>query len=80
MINRGTYRRAAFAGSGAAEALERTLFEAARQYGWKVHAYVVMRNHYHVAMETPQPTLVEGMQWFQSTLANRFNRFRGSFS
>jgi REP element-mobilizing transposase RayT len=76
VINRGNYRRDAFASDGAAEALERTLMEAARQYGWKVHAYVVMRNHYHVALETPGPTLVEGMQWFQSTLANRFNRYR----
>ena len=76
VINRGNYRRDAFSGSGAAEALERTLFEAAGQYGWKVHAYVVMRNHYHLAIETPEPTLVEGMQWFQSTLANRFNRYR----
>ena len=76
VINRGNYRRDAFAANGAAEALERTLFEAAGQYGWKVHAYVVMRNHYHLALETPGPTLVEGMQWFQSTLANRFNRYR----
>jgi hypothetical protein len=41
-----------------------------------VHAYVVMRNHYHLAVETPQPNLVEGMHWLQSTLATRFNRFR----
>lgn len=76
VINRGNYRRDVFAQGGAAEALERTLFEAAAQYGWRVHAYVVMRNHYHVALETPEPTLVEGMQWFQGTFANRFNRFR----
>jgi REP element-mobilizing transposase RayT len=36
-----------------------------------------MRNHYHLALETPEPNLVEGMQWLQSTYANRFNRFRG---
>ena len=42
-----------------------------------MHGYVVMRNHYHLALETPEPNLVEGMQWLQSTYANRFNRFRG---
>ena len=23
-----------------------------------------MRNHFHLVMETPQPNLVAGMQWF----------------
>jgi hypothetical protein len=35
-----------------------------------------MRNYYHLALETPEPNLVEGLQWLQSTYANRFNRFR----
>jgi hypothetical protein len=26
-----------------------------------------MRNHYHLALETPAPNLVEGMHWLQST-------------
>ena len=36
-----------------------------------------MPNHYHLALETPAPNLVEGMHWLQSTFATRFNRFRG---
>jgi putative transposase len=43
---------------------------------WHVHAYVLMRNHYHLAIETPEPNLVAGMHWLQSTWATRFNRFR----
>jgi len=35
-----------------------------------------MGNHYHLCVETPRGNLVEGMKWLQSTLANRFNRFR----
>src|SRR5687767_6053373 len=35
-----------------------------------------MRNHYHLAVETPEPNLVDGMHWLQSTFATRFNRFR----
>ena len=35
-----------------------------------------MRNHYHLAVKTPEPNLVEGMHWLQSTWATRFNRFR----
>jgi len=34
-------------------------------------------NHYHLAMETPEPNLVEGMKWLQGTFATRFNRFHG---
>jgi hypothetical protein len=36
-----------------------------------------MRNHYHLAVETPLGNLVPGMQWLQATFANRFNRLRG---
>ena len=54
----------------------RTLAEAADQYGWKVHAYVIMRNHYHLAIETPKANLSAGMHWLQATFASRFNRFR----
>lgn len=76
VINRGNYRKDLFESEGAAEAFVRALKEAAGHYGWRVYAYVVMSNHYHVALDTPEPTLVEGMHWLQSTLATRFNRFR----
>lgn len=36
-----------------------------------------MGNHYHLAVETPQGNLASGMQWLQSTFANRFNAYRG---
>jgi REP element-mobilizing transposase RayT len=76
VINRGNYRHAIFATEGAANAFLKTLFEAVQRYGWKLHAYVLMSNHYHLALETPRPNLVEGMHWLQGTFSNRFNRFR----
>ena len=36
-----------------------------------------MRNHFHLALETPEPNLSLGMKWLQGTWAVRFNRFRG---
>jgi hypothetical protein len=33
-------------------------------------------NHFHLALETPLGNLVAGMQWLQSTFANRFNKLR----
>ena len=52
------------------------LDKAARKSGWVVHAWCLMSNHYHLAIETPQANLVEGMTWLQATFALRFNRFR----
>jgi len=76
VINRGNYRSDVFAARGAPESFLRTLGQAAQRYAWKIHAYVIMRNHYHLAIETPRPNLSAGMHWLQGTFASRFNRFR----
>ncbi|MEO6876175.1 MAG: transposase [Opitutaceae bacterium] len=76
VINRGNYRRNLFDGEGAAAAFERVLDEACGRFGWRVHAYVIMRNHYHLALETPEPNLSLGMKWLQGTWVARFNRLR----
>ncbi len=77
VINRGNYRRNLFAGKGAAESFESCLGEAAGRFSWRLHAYVVMRNHFHLAVELTEPNLSEGMRWLQATWAARFNRLRG---
>jgi len=77
VINRGNYRGDIFRTEGAKKSFERTLFAACEKSGWLLHAYVIMRNHFHLALETPEGNLVSGMQWLQATFANRFNRFRG---
>ena len=77
VINRGNYRRDVFGSVGAARAFESTIAEACDRHRWRLHAYGIMPNHYHLALETPDPNLVEGMHWLQSTFATRFNRFRG---
>ena len=77
VINRGNYRRELFAAEGAAQAFVGCLAETCARFGWRLHAYVVMRNHFHLAVETPEPNLSLGMKWLQGTWAARFNRFRG---
>ena len=77
VINRGNYRRDVFAAEKTKAAFERCLIQACVRSGWTLHAYVVMRNHYHLALETPNGNLVIGMQWLEATFANRFNRMRG---
>ncbi len=41
--------------------------------GWRVHAWVLLSNHYHLMIETPEASLIAGMQWVQNTLTRRFN-------
>ncbi len=41
--------------------------------GWRVHAWVLMSNHYHLFIQTPEPNLVAGMSWLQNTLTRRYN-------
>ena len=48
VINRGNYRLPVFASVGAGCAFETTLGEASEMYGWRIHAHVVMRNHFHL--------------------------------
>lgn len=76
MINRGNYRRDVFESVGAAKAFELTLDETCEQFRWRLHAYVILRNHFHLAVETVEPNLVDGMHWLQGTFATRFNRLR----
>ncbi|MGH7980927.1 MAG: transposase [Limisphaerales bacterium] len=50
-----------------------TLAEACEKTGWGVHAYVLMGNHYHLLVETPEGNLVAGMKWLQGTYTQRYN-------
>jgi putative transposase len=51
----------------------KTLAAACQKTGWQVHAYCLMRNHYHLVLETPNADLVAGMAWLQSTYTIRLN-------
>ncbi|MHC4116784.1 MAG: transposase [Planctomycetota bacterium] len=75
VLNRGNYRQDIFAVPGSADAFEKALFDCCSRFGWRLFAYVVMSNHYHCCFRTEDANLVAGMQWLQSTFANRFNRF-----
>lgn len=51
----------------------RTLAEAAQRHRWEIFAWVLLDNHYHFILRTPQANLVEGMQWFQNAYTRRLN-------
>jgi putative transposase len=50
-----------------------TLSEACAMTGWRVHAWVLMGNHYHLFIETPEPNLVAGMSWLRNTVTRPHN-------
>lgn len=52
------------------ELLERV----ARRCGWRVFAWVLMTNHWHLFPRTPQPNLSAGMHDLNSGYASRYNR------
>ena len=74
VLNRGDRREPIFRDDLDRQGFLATLGEACGRSGWQVHAYVLMPNHFHLVVETPQPTLVAGMKWFLGTYTGRFNR------
>ncbi|EDY81527.1 conserved domain protein [Verrucomicrobiia bacterium DG1235] len=76
VINRGNYRERVFQDDGAKKSFEKALFESCEEHRWILHAYCLMGNHFHLALETPEGNLSKGMGWLQSTYAMRFNRYR----
>jgi REP element-mobilizing transposase RayT len=73
-MNRGDRREPIFKDDADRQRFVETLAEACAKTGWQVHAYVLMPNHFHLVVETPQPNLVAGMKWFLGTYTGRFNR------
>ena len=59
------------------EVFVETLGEACEQTGWQVFAWVLMENHYHLAMRTPEANLVAGMGWLQTAFSRRINTRNG---
>ncbi len=74
VMNRGDRREAIFDDDQDRTRFVETLGESCAKTGWQVHAYVLMPNHFHLVVETPQPNLVAGMKWFLGTYTARFNR------
>ena len=73
-MNRGDRRELIVMDDADRQRFVDTLGEACAKTGWQVHAYVLMPNHFHVVVETPQPNLVAGMKWLLGTYTSRFNR------
>ncbi len=54
VINRGSRREAIFRDDTDRKIFVATLGQTCGRTGWRVHAYVLMGNHFHLLLETPQ--------------------------
>ena len=73
VMARGNQGRALFADDQDRRRFLETLGEACGKTGWRIHAYVLMSNHYHLLVETPEGNLVAGMKWLQGAYTQRYN-------
>jgi REP element-mobilizing transposase RayT len=73
VMSRGDQREDIFLNDVDRHDFLKSLAEACQKADWQVHAFCLMRNHYHLVVETPNGNLVSGMAWLQSTYTIRLN-------
>ena len=73
VMSRGDRREDIFLNDVDRQDFLKTLAEACQKAGWQVHAYCLMRNHFHLVMETPKANLAAGMRWLLSACTIRLN-------
>ncbi len=79
VMARGNRREAIFHDDDDRRFFLATLSEACAMTGWKVHAWVLMSNHYYLFIEKPEANLVAGMGWLQNTVTRRHNWRHGTW-
>ena len=74
VICRGVEQRTIVLDDRDREAWFKLLVEVEARHGWKLHAWTLLDNHFHLLVETTQPQLSCGMQRLNGLHAIRFNR------
>jgi REP element-mobilizing transposase RayT len=75
VMSRGDRREDIFLDDVDRQDFLKTLAEGCQKTAWQVHAYCLMRNHYHLVVETPNANLVAGMAWLQGSYTIRLNHW-----
>ena len=71
---RGNERRPIYRDPEDYTAFSEVLGQTVSRYRWRLLAYVLMPNHYHLVVETPVASLSRGMRQLGGVYTQRFNR------
>jgi anti-anti-sigma factor len=74
VISRGVEQRTIVLDDRDRESWFKLLVDITKRFGWRVHAWNLLDNHFHLLVETTQPQLSRGMQRLNGVHAIRFNR------
>lgn len=74
VTSRGNERREIFRDDADREVFFETLQRVVAMFRWRIYAWVLMNNHYHLLIETPEPNLSRGMRQLNGIYTQRFNR------
>jgi putative transposase len=77
LVTRGVRKQPIFLDDRDCERFLDLLAEVVERFGWVCHAYCLMPNHYHLLIETPRPTLSDGMERLNGRHAQYFNLRHG---
>lgn len=73
---RGNERRKIYYDNPDYDKFRSYLKDAQDKYGFRLHTYVLMSNHYHLLLETPEPNLSKLMHFINGSYTNYINRRR----
>ena len=74
---RGIERRSVFRNDRDNAHFLELLEEMRERYAVTVHAYVLMGNHYHLLIQTPEANASQALQWLNVSYSAWFNRRHG---
>lgn len=74
VTSRGNGRARIYADDADYEGFLNLLGLVCERYAWRVPAYCLMGNHYHLVVETPEPTLSRGMRQLNGVYTQYVNR------
>ncbi len=71
---RGNERKPIYRDDRDRERFLETLEETVKRFGFVIHTYCLMPNHFHLLARTPRANLSHAAGWLQTTYSIRFNR------
>jgi len=74
VMSRGNERKPIVRDDGDREKRLEWLRRSVETYGWRLHAFVLMGNHEHLFVETPEANLSAGMRHLNGSYTSYFNR------